>query len=192
MAEKCPGTERECDDSCVGGWCMYKIDEKPAWAGGWVRGVYYGPDETPPQINDTITVQSWSLHTLRGHPTLKLEATGEKCYQVGDVVSHEDFNWLDGLDTGGTFRGEIRDVRVAFTHDAGGTVKQHLEIAVTAHAMIQSGAYKPRSVVRKSAPVELVPKAMEAGLFTDQPRSKPTPKPITTEDRKFDFTGNDL
>lgn len=114
------------------------------WQGGWVRGVYYGPDSPPPQDSDVLLVRSFKLHTSKGRAMLTLECEGDKTFSPGDVVSADDLAWSGDLKR--TMRGEVVDVRVKFEDSK---LLQTIEIAVHQHESIDNGEYKP-----KAAPVK--------------------------------------
>ena len=145
---------------------------------------------------DLPLVTAWSLHTIKGGPVLKLEVVGERYYQRGEVVSDADFGGWENESTSLLrktmrpygFRGVIHDVKIDLDWGDGGRpiTTQRIEILVEQHAMITSGLYKPRTVIRsppdKSKPVA----ANDAGKLYPAPPPE-QPAKIQGPGRQFDF-----
>jgi hypothetical protein len=119
-----------------------------------------------------IIVLRWSLHTTKGQAVLKLQAVGERTWQHGDIVSHEDFLWADGA-TRHPFRAVVKDVRLTLIRVTNTTslVGQNMELVLEKHALVDSGQYKPRTV-KHSHPDEHARKT--AAPKQDQPDEPPS------------------
>ena len=95
---------------------------------------------------ETLKVMSFSLHTLKGQPVMKMTCEGLSSFAPGDVVNADDFGqWICER---ATFRGVIDHVLVKF--DAG-NVMQEITVNLEKHQWIDSGKYKKKGVA-KAAP----------------------------------------
>jgi hypothetical protein len=154
------------------------------WQGGYVGDTYYGPDDPPPERDDSVTVLQWSLHRLKGKPTLKMECRGDKVYMVGDVINQDDFGWVADRDW--SLRGVVADVRVAWQD---GEMRQHLEIEVTAGTVLdnvkKTGVVK--SMTQSADATNAVVKQAQAIAKAAAELSQPIPPMPKPGERKFHF-----
>jgi hypothetical protein len=102
------------------------------------------------QHESRLLVTSWSLHTLKGQPVLKLLASGKQYYGNNTVVNQDDFAWSDLPSEHGKWRGKITDCPIEFNVDGKGGIKQQITIALEKHSKITDGTYKSKGVMKSA------------------------------------------
>lgn len=147
-----------------------------------------------PAINPADTrpvILSWSLHTLLGKPVLKLNARGARTYPQDCLIGNTDFQ--PGADNQHKFSGKLTKRVVDLE---GSEVVQRLEIELSQHAMIDSGQYKPKTVVTsqgKAQPIGVITPGGQAfttmGAVSTIPSKQPS-LPPASQPAEPGFIGN--